>query len=437
MFDKNHSSAIKLFRPAATFILVFYLASLAGVANGLDRTDAAKNENEAIEAGKIWELDSIKKAVGLFEQTAADWEKLAEPRRAVFCPNEAARLAQMYSDYDAAFRALNKALKIAAAHNLLEEESVSASLYAIFSYEKSDPQNSRKFSERALSLSSRVGSARAKAYASYSKGIYEYFYGNMRTATDLFEQAQTYAQETQDIFIMSQTLFYVGFAYIREGYSYKASDKMNLALQQCEKFNYKKGQALSYFGIAASYFHTEKQKALDYFQKSESLLPVNFEWMERARIFGVIGNIYMDLGEFELAESNFQKAIANYERANYLSGKITTLTLLADTYLLEGDLAKAKRTYELTLELAAPTGNKFRLANIKEGLGNVAFRENNFDGAVRNYLAALQIYNDIGVRLPVIENLLGNAYKQKGDYQKAREYYSSALKTNRQTKNFL
>ena len=228
-----------------------------------------------------------------------------------------------------------------------------------FSNENNDQKTSQKFSQKALLISNQINSAKAKAYSHFCRGIYEYYYGKMKAATSFFEQAELYAKETQDIFIISQTLFYVGFAYIRNGYSYKALDKMNLALQVCEKFNYKKGQALSYFGIAASYYYIDKQKSLNYLAKSEPLFPPDFEWMEKARIATTIGNIYLDLGEFELAEYNFQKAIPNHEKANYLLGKITTLTLLADTYLLKADLPKAKQTYQSALNLTAITSDKF------------------------------------------------------------------------------
>ncbi len=435
---KNRSSISILLRQASIFIIVFYFCAVSVEAKNLDKNVVTDNENKAVELSKVWELDSIKLAVNLFKQTAEDWEKLSEPQRAAFCLNETAKLAQMYSDYEIAFRALNTAIKLETENNLFEEKIISSSLYSLFSIEKSDKKNAQKYSEQALFLSKKVSSAKAKAYSHFCKGMYEYYYGKMRDATDFFERANTYAQETQDIFILSQSLYYVGFSYLRNGSPYNAVDKMNLALQECEKYEYKKGIALSYFGIAfVNYYSNEKQKALDFLKKADSLFPVNFEWMEKARIVTITGLIFMEFGELEAAESNFQKAITYYEKVDYILGKIGTLTLLADTYLLKSNLNKAKQIYELGIELSLKIDDKFRLANVKEGLGNVEFRENNFDAAIKNYLEALQIYNNIGVKLPVIENLLGNAHKQKRDYQTARNYYSSALKTNRKTKDFL
>lgn len=435
---QNCSSISALFCHSTIFLIVFCFCAILVRANDLDKNIVVDNETVAVELGKVWDLNSIKQAVNLYIQTAADWEKLNEPQRAVFCLTETAKLAQMYSDYGTAFRVLEKAIKLATDHNLLEEKIISSSLYSLYALEKSNKKNAQKYSEQAFSLSKKVSSAKAKAYSLFCKGMYEYYYGKMKDATDFFEQASVSAQETQDIFIMSQTLYYVGFSYLRDGNPYKAVDKMDLALQQCKKYNYRKGIALSYFGKAyLNFYITEKQKALDFFRKSDSLFPTDFEWMEKARIVTAIGLIYMEFGELEIAESNFQKAIDYYEKANYLLGKISNITLLGDIYLLKSDSNKAKQAYESATTLSSQIDDKFRVANIKEGLGNVEFRENNFDAAIKNYLEALKIYNNIGVKLPVIENLIGNAYKQNRDYKTARNYYNSALQTNRETKDFL
>ena len=437
MNEKYHSpvnsSNIMIF----AFISVVLIFLSANVANGLDREIVSQTEIEAIALSKTWEPNAVKQAVSLFKQTAEDWQKLNEPQNAVNCLNEAAKLSQIYSDHETTFHALDKAISIARKNKLIDEEIVSASLYAFFSNEKNDQKASQTHRTKALLLSDQTNSPKAKAYSHFCNGIYEYYYGKMTLATIFFEQSAVYAQETQDIFIISQTLFYVGFAYIRDGFSDKALGKMNLALQLCEKFDYKKGQALSYFGIAASYYFNEKQKALDNMLKADSLFPNDFEWMEKARIATTIGNLYMDLGEFDLAEIYLQKAISNHDKANYLLGKITTLTLLADTFLLKADFEKAKQTYELALHLTALTGDKFRSAIIKEGLGNLEFKKNNLASAINHYSSALQQYNQIGVKMPVIENMLGNVYSLQKNFKKAGAFYNSALKTNRQTKDHL
>ncbi len=420
------------------FLIVFFLQAGFISGNILDDESVQKNEIDAIQFSKVWELDSIAKSIDLFEQTADKWEKLGEPNRAAFCLNETAKLTQIISDYDAAFRSLNKAIKLETDNNLIEEKAISLSLFSLISLQKGDKKNFQKYSQNALSTSQNALTPLAKGYALFCAGMYEYYHGTMKNATSFFEQASIYAQKTQDKFLITQTLFYVGFSYLREGNPNKAVDKMNLALQQSEQFEYQKGKALSYFGIAQlSYFLNEKQKALDFLNKSKSLFPADFEWMERARIVNSIGVIYQEFGELDLAETNFQQAIEYYQRADYPLGRLTTLTSLADIYLAKSNLSQAKQTYNLATKLSVELDDKFRLASIKEGMGNIEFLEDNSDNAIKNYLTALQIYNKIGVKLPNIENLLGNAYEKKRDYRTARKYYNSALNTNLQTKDTL
>ena len=146
-FDKNHSSAFELSRKIFILNLFIFLFSLIGTANGLNRDVISKNENDAIELSKVWELDSIKQSVKLFEQTANDWEKLGEPQKAAFCLNEVAKLAHIYSDHETSFRALDRAIQIETKNRLLEEETISSSIYALFLNEKSDKENSQEADE--------------------------------------------------------------------------------------------------------------------------------------------------------------------------------------------------------------------------------------------------------------------------------------------------
>ncbi|MEO6589637.1 MAG: CHAT domain-containing tetratricopeptide repeat protein [Pyrinomonadaceae bacterium] len=335
------------------------------------------------------------------------------------------------------FQSLSQAISIAEKNQLPEAGAISSGLYAFFSIENSDEKLGRKYSQKAFSSSEKANTNKAKAYSYFSKAIYEYYYGKMPAAINLFEKSAGFAQETNDIYIINQTLFYVGFAYIRDGYPYKAIDKMNLALKLSQQFNYKRGQALSYFALATAYYYVEKQKALDYLSKAELMFPTDFEWKAKARIYATIGNLYLDLGYLDLAENNFYKAISNHEKSDYLLGKITILTLLADTYLQKTELEKAKQTYESALALSKSIKDKFRIGVIEEGLGNIEYRKNNYDEAVKHYFQALKIYDEIGVKLPVIENLIGNAYFQKGLYQKASGFYNSALTESRQNNDSL
>jgi CHAT domain-containing protein len=414
---------------------IFNLAVLNICANIPDRNEIINNEIRAIALNKEWKHESAQKAIELLKKSAQDWEKIDEPRKAVFCLIETSKISQTLSDNQTIFQSLSQAISISEKNQLLEEEAVSSGLYAFFLIENSDKELGNKYSQKAFLISEKANTSKAKAYSYFSKAIYEYYYGKIQAAVDLFEKSAEFAQETDDIFIINHTLFYVGFAYIRNGYPYKAIDKMNSALKFNEKHNDKRGQALSNFAIATAYYYVEKQKAVDYLSKAELMFPTDFEWKEKARIYGTLGNLYLDLGYLDLAENNFYKAISNHEKSNYLLGKITILTLLADTFLQKSELEKAKQTYESALTLSKSTNDKFRIGVIEEGLGNIEYRKKNVNKALEHYFQALKVYNEIGVKLPVIENLIGNAYFQKGLHQEAAEYYISAMTHSRQNKD--
>ncbi len=402
------------------------------------QSETIENETEAIRLGALWQLDPTRTAVGLFESAAQDWERLRNPKRAIFCLNQIAKLPRVDSKDDSALRALRRALRLAGTHNLTDERIISLSLYSLIYHERGEKDRFHEFSQLSISLSSGESSDEARAYASFSAGMYEYYHGKLARATAFFETANDLAQKTDNFTLQSQALSFVSFSYMREGRPTLAVDKLDFALRQSTQAGYRKGIALSYFAMAVLNYHlSDRQKALEFFATAESLFPSDFEWKEKARAFNIIGTIYQEFGELNLAETKFQQAFDNYEKSDYVLGKTAALTNLADTKLAKSHFGEAKKIYEEAMRLSLALDDKFRLANVTEGLGSVAFAERNYDAAIAEFKRTLQIYNDLGVKMPHIENLLGRCYEEMGSTSKARQNYENAALRNRETKDHI
>lgn len=403
-----------------------------------NRENILLNEEKAIQLSKFWNIDSINQAIHLFEETSIDWENINEPQKAAFCLNERAKLAQIISDYEAAFQSLHKALIIEKNSNLIEEKVITLSLLSLIFRQKGDKRHSQKYYQESIKLSKKVDSAIAKAYALYSAGLYNFYNGNIKETISLFEQANVFAQQTQDIQLISQILFYIGFSYGREENPYYGLEKMNLALRKCEYFGYVRGKALSFFGIG--FLHmivNEKQKALDFYKKAEELFPTDFEWIEKAKLYNNIGVIYEEYGDLDLSEIYRQKAFEYYQKGNYPFGQLATMPSLARIKLLKGDSIEAKQLYNKALIFAKELDDQFHIAIINEGLGNLDFINSNYDSAISNYLKVLQFYNDIKIKLPRLENNLGKSFMKKGNLIVAKNYFQIAYKNNEKIKDLL
>jgi CHAT domain-containing protein/Tfp pilus assembly protein PilF len=418
---------------------VFFCLSVSSVfSNVVSKDTVFENEEKAIRLSNVWKLDSIIEAINLFEKTANDLETLGEPQKAVFCFNEAAKLTQIISDYDTAYRVLKKAIKIETTDNLLEEKVISLSLFALISQQKGEAKFSRKYYQEALALSQQTKSPNAKGYALLSAGMYSFFYGNIKETILFFEQADSFAQQTQDFQLICQVLLYIGFSIGRDGNPSNGLKSMQLALRKCEEFNYERGKARSYFGIGfLNMLLNEKQKALDFYKKAEIIFPADFEWIERAMLYNNFGVIYEDYGDLEFAESCRKKAFSFFQRANFPSGQLGTLPSLANLKFLKGEIDEAQKLYNETISMAKTLGESFYVAVANEGLGNLDFYKENYDASIKHFQESLNIYEKIGVKLPRIENSLGLAFKKKGQFILAKKYFNKALRINTQINDLL
>lgn len=406
-----------------------------------DKEYLTKQENEAKELIRNWTLDSYIKAISKFEQNGKDWEILGDYSKAVISLNEAAKLAQITSDYQTSFRLLNRAIKIAENNNLLVEKTISMSLYSLVSRQKGqkiDIDNSLKYSTEAVSLSHSLDSPSAKAYANLSAGIHNFYHGKFDLSKEQLEIASTFSQQTQEIDLIVQSLLFNGYAAGRDGNSIKGLQSIQLALIKSNELDYQRGKALSNFGMGyLNMLLNEKQKAIFFFQKAEELFPADFEWLERAKLYNNLGVICEEYGNYEMGELYREKGYLFNQKANYLLGEIATLPSLARIKMFKGDYEGSKELYEKMITLSLENKNKFHKAVGKEGLGNIEFQKGNFDSALKYYQETLSIYDEIGIKLPRIENFLGKVLEKKGDFIAAKSFYTRALNINFQTKDHL
>jgi tetratricopeptide (TPR) repeat protein len=154
---------------------------------------------------------------------------------------------------------------------------------------------------------------------------------------------------------------------------------------------------------------------------------------DRALAYKWIGiSFYYQLNPFEALE-NFENAFVLFEKVGNKSGMANMRQLQAETNTLEGD---ANRGLELGLEALAlinQTDDEYRKASIMVALGNAYNdKEESSDEAISYYKQALPIFERIEYA-PGVGNVLqnlGDAYRTKGQYQQAREYYYKSLEAH-------
>jgi len=142
-----------------------------------------------------------------------------------------------------------------------------------------------------------------------------------------------------------------------------------------------------------------------------------------------LGVVALRTGNFDKAQTTFEKALTIYERIGYEKGEANTLWKLGDLIMLLGDFDKARSRYEKALTIYQHIDEKLGEANIFMHLGDLAMTLGNFEEARSRYEKALTIYERIDEKLGEADIFmrLGDLAVQTGNFEEVRSRYEKAL----------
>jgi CHAT domain-containing protein len=419
---------------AGSFLFYWLLAFFAvePVAAGDATVDAAaQKESAAVQLSRQWNGDSLRRSIELYREAADDWQNLGENQKASACLRQSAALSLLFSDYRNAFANLDKALRMDEKNNLKDEKVLTLGVLSQAANQAGKTKDWEKYYKQALQAAETLDAPLVHANAFYNAAEYNFYFGNTGETIELYQKALDFAEKSDDARLTAQILLKLGYTYIREGNPVYGLLKVKESLAKSEEIDDRRGQAIAYFGIGFVYtFMDEKQKALDVFQKAETMFPDDVDRLEKAQLLNGTATIYEEYGVFELGELYRRRALELYQKADYPYGQLATLPSLAKASWLNGDKTTAKQIYADALALANKLNDSYNVAIIKEDLGNLDFQDGFYESAVENYRAALEVYQKSKIKFPRVENSLGKAFEKLGDKTLARKYLETALETN-------
>jgi len=168
---------------------------------------------------------------------------------------------------------------------------------------------------------------------------------------------------------------------------------------------------------------TEYQKLLE-FCKEKKL--VN----ERIEVFLEIGQLLAKTGEHDRAIGYVHRALSEYRRLNDSLGICKSLRNLGVIYIELGEFEDAETAYEEAIEIAEQGKSFILIADLNNNLGTIRNIKGDWQGALKCYTRAKDIYKDNGeVRKSAYTlNNIGITLMEKMQYEKARDCFLSALK---------
>ena len=196
----------------------------------------------------------------------------------------------------------------------------------------------------------------------------------------------------------AQALSNLGLVYTNTGKYTQAEQEllMCLSLRQKQLKDSHELIAATYNDLGLVYSQSDKDKALDYYEKASSIYK-KLHGDEHLKIaFASInsGIIYRDLELYGDAVNNFDVALKIFEKVYTQPHPTRAITLynLGQTYLKMGNQKDAMAYYKRALEMyEASYGKKHpEVANVLNAIGNLQLADGEYEDALRYYQQALQ-----------------------------------------------
>ncbi|MEQ1641821.1 MAG: CHAT domain-containing protein [Pyrinomonadaceae bacterium] len=392
---------------------------------------AADLEELADAASRRWTKQAYSEALELYLKAAEQHELSDQDKEAARCLREAAQIARALANYDVARSHLDRALRLDKSENNLAGQAASYSLNSMIARQTGNWDDCDEYAKLATQVSEKTGDPEAKAYASLAAGIFEFYYGDVDRSVPILEDALRSSSQVDDITLRTAISTSLAYSYVRIGDPASGFKDVVAAIDETRAAGNLRDQAIATFAYGYLLMQVGRfQESLNTFSEAESLFPDDFEWLERGKLYTNIGVVHENLGSIDLAILNRRKGYEFYGTAKHPGGQLAVLPSIARLEFKAGNRFAAQDTYAAALSLALKLEDKFYPGVIEEGLGDIAFEDGDFAGAIQKFQNAANTYKSINVRLARLDRSIGRSFEGLGDLAAARASYEKALLFN-------
>ena len=171
---------------------------------------------------------------------------------------------------------------------------------------------------------------------------------------------------------------------------------------------------------------SQNEQALAYFRKANDFDDIGETLID-------IGQMHYLMGAYAASLAPYQEALAMMRNLNNTSRELDVLNYMGQSCALLGRLPMALDYYNDALVIAQALPDPVKESALLNNIGSVNFLQGDYERALENFLPSLQLkitHNDqegMGTTL----NNIGLVYQNQGDYTQALEYYTQALEWRR------
>ena len=273
-------------------------------------------------------------------------------------------------------------------------------------------------------------------------GKARYSGGEWNEAMKNFLEALKISRSSNIPKMSGEILIYLGNIKIRMG-DFKGAEKdFEEAKEIFERIFDKRGIADAINGLGSlEWRRGNYRKAIKHLEKVRRM----GEDMGDDRLIGKaymgIANVYDEMGNQEEGIYNSELALKYLEKTGDKKGIVTIYNNMGVTYArmadMDGDMKayeKSRGYYEKCIELAKELDYVVMEGWASFNLAETLAKMGKFDEAIKTAEHSMQIFEKLGDKLGLSGALMSFAviYREKGDYEKAKDYFERTIKLRRE-----
>ena len=141
------------------------------------------------------------------------------------------------------------------------------------------------------------------------------------------------------------------------------------------------------------------------------------------------GNIYLGIGDFDMAMKKYREAILIRKEINDLAGLGATYNNMGILFSYKGETDSSLACYNQGLKYRTKVKDKKGIAGSLDNIGMLLTDIGNVDSAMKCYEKSLELYQKLNLQLNIAHtyNRIGIILKDKGDISRAMQYYEKSL----------
>ncbi len=237
---------------------------------------------------------------------------------------------------------------------------------------------------------------RVRAGFLFNLGIIHQQLGEYDKARGLYEQSLKIAEELGDKSGIAKTLHNLGAIYSNRGEYDKAREQYQQALGAFEELGVREGQAVVLYQLGNIHYQQgEYGKARGLYRQALETFEELGAKQEKAAVLHQLGNIHLGQGENDKARVLYGQSLKLKRELGDKRGIAQTLHQLGMIHSDQGEYDKARELYERSLKTAEELGDRQGIGESLAQLGQLAEAEKDDKTALRNWLIALSIFEEL------------------------------------------